>query len=401
MRRKKRIQKSHLGLKILDLIFVLIFLIIIFSFTVGIIIRGQHDTSILENRSLTKFEHFSIKKFLERSFQNNIENTLSDQMVLGQSIKKKVNSIEATYSSSLQRKIVKLINNNYNDYIPISKDIYYYGESNYMLNRPSKLEQNKNQIKKIGKQYSNHFNNLDSYLFLITNSSIIDFNDISTSEIAYKDYIANSFNTFKFDYLDIPDFNTYKEYFYETDHHWNYKGSNYGYNKIINLLGISDESLTPYKTKTYDFNFYGSYARMTSIFTNNEKFTVYKYNLPPHTITIDGKKDIYGKEQQYDLGIYSNDLSTNHYGEYYGMDFGLIEYDYNQPQKENLLVISNSYSNSINGLLASHFNKTFFVDLRYYKNFQPEKFIQEHDINKFLLLISPDYLINDKFALEN
>ncbi len=408
MRRKKRNQKKHLGLKILDLIFVLIFLIIIFSFTVGIIIRGQHDVSIAENRNLTKFERFSISKFIDRSFQNNIETALSDQMVLGQTIKYKLNTQSAKLTNILQKSSKNILAKNFKEYIPISNDIYYFADSNYMLKKCQVLNNDKNIIDYISNQYNNYFKNIDSYMYMVTTSSMIDFNNTQNSQNEYHDYIRSDFNHFKYDYLKINSFSEYENYFYETDHHWNYKGSYQGYKDIISLLGVTDNPIEPTFSKTYDFNFYGSFARLTSVYDNQEKFTVYKYNIPEHSVYINGAKEKgqYGNKDEYDKGIYNNSISTNHYAEYYGLDHGLVKYDFNQPDKENLLVISPSYSNSIKELIASHFNKTYFVDLRHYKrsigeDFVPEEFIKNNDIDKFLFITSITNLTDGKFSIDD
>ena len=75
----------------------------------------------------------------------------------------------------------------------------------------------------------------------------------------------------------------------------------------------------------------------------------------------------------------------DHYRELYGADFGEIVYDYKN-DKENLLIIANSYSNSINGLIASHFNKTYIVDPRHYKNFNYQSYITNNNIDKVLVI---------------
>lgn len=54
-----------------------------------------------------------------------------------------------------------------------------------------------------------------------------------------------------------------------------------------------------------------------------------------------------------------------------------IIYNYNRPEKENLLIISDSFSNAINEIIASHFNRTYIIDLRQNKEFEPNEYIQK------------------------
>ena len=55
-------------------------------------------------------------------------------------------------------------------------------------------------------------------------------------------------------------------------------------------------------------------------------------------------------------------------------------------------------------LLASHFNNTYSVDLRYYEAYMGEKFsfdqyVEEHGVNQVLLIGNIDYFIMDEFLL--
>ena len=117
-------------------------------------------------------------------------------------------------------------------------------------------------------------------------------------------------------------------------------------------------------------------------------------------------KDRYGKQEEYFDKIYDNNNKyINHYGEFYGYDYGEIIYDFNQLQKENLLIIASSFSNPINSLLASNFNKTYIIDLRHYKNytgydFDIKEYIDKNNIQKTLIIMDYGYLISENNNLE-
>ena len=51
----------------------------------------------------------------------------------------------------------------------------------------------------------------------------------------------------------------------------------------------------------------------------------------------------------------------------YGGEYGEILYDFGTEGKGTLLIIANSYSNPINALIASHFDRTVVVDPRYWE----------------------------------
>lgn len=415
---------------VVNFIFLLFTFVTIFGFCIAIFIRGQEDESVIENRALSKFPKFDLGEFLNGKYQDNLENSLSDQMFMGQNIKNSMTNKKAEMVSLWQSKLVEAFdketqiadddnekNENTNEiineekkkevrnikYIPISNNVYHYGDSEYMVFKYRNVEKYKDEIDEMARLYNKHFKNVDSYFYMVTNSKAINFNTVDETENEFLTYVKETFN-FKCDGLKISSYEQYKDYFYQTDHHWNYKGSYQGYKDVINLLLPGEEVLEPTGTTVFDVYYYGSNARTTSIYTNKEKFTVYDYELPKYKTYVNGYMQEYGNKEMYYSDQYPTEKGYNHYGAFYGGDFAEVIYDYNQPEKENLLVIAPSYSNAINALVASHFNKTYYIDLRHYKNefgksFDPEEYCKENDIDKFLLLISIDHLTNGNFLL--
>ena len=132
-----------------------------------------------------------------------------------------------------------------------------------------------------------------------------------------------------------------------------------------------------------------------------ENFCAYKFTMPNHEIYINNNiAPNYGNYKSY----YENRNLPVSYGEYYGWDYGLIEFDYKNAKKGNLLIIGESYDNAINELISTHFNKTFNIDLRAYKtDMQKElnlkEFIKENKIDKVLLIGNIDYFTLETFML--
>ena len=113
------------------------------------------------------------------------------------------------------------------------------------------------------------------------------------------------------------------------------------------------------------------------------------------------KVDDYGKMSQYfkDEDIdYSQE--TNHYGEFYGWDNGIVKFTVNENiDKGNLLIFSNSYSNAINKLIASNYNQTYVIDVRFYEaevgeKFDFERFVNDNNIDKILFITNDYYYLN-------
>ena len=82
-----------------------------------------------------------------------------------------------------------------------------------------------------------------TYVYLINSSRTVNVKDnISAVPVVYE-AIEKYFSKSTTDYLHLDSLERYAEYYYTTDHHWNYKGSYAGYCQIIRMLLGPDEPL--------------------------------------------------------------------------------------------------------------------------------------------------------------
>lgn len=117
-----------------------------------------------------------------------------------------------------------------------------------------------------------------------------------------------------------------------------------------------------------------------------------------------------GNDQSVDYGaadaFFNGERTDATYGNFYGGDDGEIVFDTHNTEKENILLIGESYDNAILKLVASHYNRTYSVDLRYYEAymghaFHLEQYIKENNISKVLLIGNVDYFEMQDFLLED
>lgn len=365
-----------------DYVLLLVFISMILTFYT-IFIIGQKEVSETENRTLAKLETFEIKNFIDKTFQNNLENAISDQMILSQKIKKKSLEIRKNIVDEFDQYILKLRNNeDANYYVAIAQDNYKLNNEEWLIDKDDRYTYDSQTI-----QYFNKIENVDKYLYFIESDRSKTYQEPGNKNEIYEDILAKM-ELKKYDKFTTDTFEEYKEYFYKTDHHWNHKGQYKAYQDILNLLGIDPkEMVNVIEERQYNIDFLGSKAREATEYNIKEKFTVYKYdNRKPKEIYIDGQLGKYGESDEYDKGEYNTKQMTNHYGEYYGGDNAEIIYNFDAPEKENLLIISNSYSNAINEIVSSHFNKTYIIDLRRNTQFNPNEYIQKNRIDKVLIL---------------
>lgn len=169
------------------------------------------------------------------------------------------------------------------------------------------------------------------------------------------------------------------------------------------LLRPQDPLIPPGERMEIDAVFNGSYARMSKSLRADEKFVVRSFDVPKHAVTVNGKRGSYGRVSAYMKGRYAAEPLTNHYANCYGGDYGEIVYDFGSGGKGRLLLVASSYSNPINALIASHFDQTFVIDLRYYEAyagqpFDAAQYAAEHGVDTVLLLGDIRLFLSDEPA---
>ncbi len=239
------------------------------------------------------------------------------------------------------------------------------------------------------------FKNLDTYVYLVDSCRSMDL-DRMDEDSALWTLIQEHYPNSTIDHLKISSVEDYCRYFYKTDHHWNYRGSYEGYKAIIRMmLGDEEPLLEPVETVEFDVKFNGSYNKLLKRKKSDELFTVYRFEYPPMTVKINGKtKKSYGMQDAYFAGRINKQAYTNHYEAFYGGDEGIVEFCTGDESRENVIVFGNSFSNAIDMLVASHFNHSYFIDMRHYKDDMGEKLnltasIKKWKISKIMLMGDP------------
>ena len=362
--------------KIYKYAYIILFILPIFLFLL-IPIRGQKERSTIESRFLVKIPSFNIKSFIKGEYQEQLEESISDQLVLSNKIRKINLKTNYLVNNSLIQLFKPITKCNY--YVNINKEYYKYGCSNYIIEKQEHeftYDTDRDLFNSI---------KIPKYIYFVEKDCSINFNSIEDKEIVYNN-IKKYYHADDYARFEINSFDEFKEYFYQTDHHWNKEGQLKGYREIIRLLlGENEETLAPIAEKTYDVIFYGSADRKLQTKYSKEKFSVYKYPELEYDLLVNGKDIDYSHHLAYDEGKYAK-LKDTIYAKYYGEDYAEVIYDFHQPEKKNLLVICLSYSNSIKDLIASHFNKTYYVDTRHFEDFDVNSYIEEHDIDMVLML---------------
>lgn len=353
--------------------------------------RGQNTVSESENRTLAQFPAFSLKAFLSGDFQDQLEDALGDQYPFSESLKTGLISLQDRIYQSESRALHALFPSVGRSYTEIANGYYHFGgDESRIVEMPWPAEKYQAGLQTAAARYAGV--DIPVYLYFIRNSRAQDFtlgdeaNNAAYQAVcqAYPEQAAAAFTA--------PDYDTYGTLFYATDHHWNHRGADQGYREIICLLLGGEEDTIPVREEiSFPVPFNGSYARQSGRMVGDDAFTVYTYDMKRLITRLNGKNGTYGHQALYEKGRYPTDELRNHYAYYYGGDYGEIVIQTRQQEKQNLLILADSYSNPINALIASHFNNTHILDLRYYerdmgKPLDLNQYIQENAIDLMLLL---------------
>ena len=286
-----------------------------------------------------------------------------------------------------------------------TKNCFFFGDNGYTVEYRYDYE---TMLPQTMQAYIDNYNamlggdEIDVYFYFVNNSRSMDFTaDLSGENDIYVDLMSRLTCVDHHAALEMHSMADYEALFYQTDHHWNHVGAQRGYEEILQLLGVTDEPHQPVEEVVFDAVYNGSYVKRTGVKNATELFAVYRYDLPEVKVTVNGRMKKIGRADAYFSGKYSKDILATHYATFYGGDFGEIVYDTGMTDRENLLILCNSYGCSVRELVGRHFNKTYVVDLREYmsqtgKSMKIHEYLEKNNITKVLILGDVSYFLYGK-----
>jgi len=356
------------------------------------------EINYYENRYAETINAFTLQSFADGSFQKSVEKALSDQVLFSQTFKKAYNTYTSQFVKTLSQPILNVIPNRY----VVLGDQLLYGSQNIMF-PPRTLNTQAEALEEKAADYNAVFADypdVEFYLYFIEKDTDINFETGARME-AFA-YLTERLNL-QADHAGcfrVDSFEQFESWFFRTDHHWNAEGSLEGYRQVMAMLKPSEPTLAPVGKMILEEPFSGSKA--TGVLASfSEEMTVYRYDYPDMTVHVNGQYMLDYGHQELFLSGEGEGLS---YGSFYGEDYGEITFDTGTEGRGNLLVIGESFDNAILKLLASHYDHTYSVDLRYYqphngKDFHLETYLAEQQIDTVLLIGNIDYYIMSDFML--
>lgn len=379
----------------------LLFIGVLFSFGIYTISKEPEVISLTENREMAVFQVPTLQSIVDTTFQTNTDKAFSDQIAFRQfflKIYQKMNNV-------LTKIVYLFIEDDRMTLYPISDDGVFKVGSNgeYLVEFP--YLQSSEYDAQISGRIQNYndlqamYPELSMYIYKVTNARdthwFDEANEVVGAGTYYRQWMIDNLDPrIKYNETEYLNWEEYQEKNYKTDHHWNVYGAYQGYSDIITMLGKDYPQIGTPREPTNSFCstalFYGSLVKRSN-FNLDEKITDticdFDYEMPEYTVTVNKEKvEEYGARLAYRQNHYDADKATNHYREFFGKDSAEVIYDFGNNTGVNAVIISDSYTNAIKPVLASHFDKTIFIDLRYYLSefdefFNLSAYMEKYDID--------------------
>ena len=183
-----------------------------------------------------------------------------------------------------------------------------------------------------------------------------------------------------------------EDIYYRTDHHWTSLGAFYGANAILEAMGREPLDLADYPPVTVSDSFYG-----TIFSTSGVRW------VPPDSIeayvTEDGVSvTSYPKGEPEPGKLYDASYLTkkNQYAYFLGGNQPLCVVRSGKPGAEGkLLLVRDSYADSLTPFLTERFREIHLIDLRYYRA-SLQDYIRENGIDEIMVLYGYSSFTTDR-----
>ena len=335
------------------------------------------DFSELENRTLAKPPKFSVSNVKEGKFMADAEKYTSDHLV--------GRDLWVSIKSWCERLTGKQENNG-----------VYFGDQQTLINRletpdMEKLEANMNHVDRL-------VNNLHVpvYFGLIPSSASIWADRLpdgapTADEKGIIDHLYSLTQAQTLDlYRNLAD-HADQEIYYRTDHHWTSLGAYYGYQTLVEALNMEPvdlESLTP---TTVTENFYGTIFSSSGVrWVDPDSIQTY---IPDEGLEITSYFD--GSPSQGSLYVEDFLAKKDKYSYFLGGVQPLCVIKTQNTQSPKLLLIRDSYSDSLAPFLTENFSEIHLWDLRWNVN-SLQSYVEEHEIDNVVVLYSISNFLSDK-----
>lgn len=187
-----------------------------------------------------------------------------------------------------------------------------------------------------------------------------------------------------------------EDIYYRTDHHWTSLGAYYGYTALMDAMGMQAVPLSDYTKTTRSDSFYGTVYSSSGVrWVRPDSIETY---VPDDGITVTSHTyDAKGNPVEEARSLYDTSFLSvkDKYSMFLGGNQSLCVVRTPHTDAPKLLIIRDSYTDSLVPFLTAHFSEIHLVDPRYYK-LSVSQYISENGIDQALVLYSVPNFVSDK-----
>ncbi len=355
-------------------LFLLIFVFLI-GFSLIDAFTPERSFSELENKKLNTFPAFSYQTLVSGDFAKNYETYITDQFLFRDSW--------VSMKSASEMLLLKTENN----------DIVY-GKDGYLFPKfydfdPEVLRNNLSSIDTFSAAMK------APVAVMVVPSKYYPLVDYVPKGLPFVDqgyYITEineylSKNATIINAKDILTINNDDYIYYRTDHHWTTLGAWYAYSQFAPFSGFMPFEYGSRPLFSIDDFLGTSYSKSREI--NPESDTIEYYDFSIKKLTADGKEydSLYNAEQFTLRDKYAAFLQGNN-------GYTVIQSVYSEEKLGSILIIKDSFANSLVPMLTEHYNTIHVIDPRFYKD--GYKQFADMSFDQILVLYSFENIATDK-----
>lgn len=331
-------------------IYVILFVAVLAGGGLFMLLKTPDEYSKNENRYLEKLPSLSWDAYKKGEFQDKMEKALTDQFPFRDTM---------TGLSTAYRKYALL--HDVGD-VFLGKDNYYF-DKKLEKDFPAK-QYNKNLA--MVKKFLDSAGSVNKKVMLIPSPATILSDKLPSNAKIYDEtpYFSTAKSMFMHDFIDVRDaFNKAKDdkqLYFRTDHHWTHEGAYLGYRAYCEALDREPMDMLPYKEVSEDF--YGTmYSRAldTGAVPDSISIPEFPYELEVKSVLPSTEKEI----SLYDMEKLKE---KDQYAVYLGGNDPCVTINNLLGSKGGtLMIIKDSFANSLVPLLSMEYSKIVMIDLRY------------------------------------
>ena len=182
--------------------------------------------------------------------------------------------------------------------------------------------------------------------------------------------------------------------YYHTDHHWTSLGAKYGYEALAEALQLDTSKEVELKPYAVSDSFNGTLSATSGYETGYEE-PMYVY-LPKEAGTGPEVVVSYVEEQEKKATLYDTSKlkEKDKYAMFLGGNSGLIDIRTTADSTDRLLIVKDSYANSLVPFLTPYYREIFMVDPRYYYG-DIHEIMENNKITSVLFLYNGNTFVED------